>query len=201
MKIAKVIEEKSVHFKNYKYNIIPLNFPGSSEAIVELHEIKGAIDALNSIDGLPMPHMSTMHTDGNKSIRDLLDWLSLAFGFQKSNVENQRENLVLLLANIGTRTAGQDHPLVDTVNKLWKKILQNYQSWCSYLHVSSSIMNVETVTQNKQQLMLLHIGLYLLIWGEASNVRFMPECLCYIFHHVSIGLNGRVFHARFHLLL
>lgn len=120
------------------------------------------------------------------------------------------------------------------MNKLWKKILQNYQSWCSYLHVSSSIMyvqqfmkillisllnilqylmssntiilfsgirNVETVTQNKQQLMLLHIGLYLLIWGEASNVRFMPECLCYIFHHVSIGLNGRVFHARFHLLL
>lgn len=39
MKIAKVIEEKSVHFKNYKYNIIPLNFPGSSEAIVELHEV------------------------------------------------------------------------------------------------------------------------------------------------------------------
>lgn len=29
-----------------------------------------------------MPHMSSMHTDGNKSIRDLLDWLSLAFGFQ-----------------------------------------------------------------------------------------------------------------------
>ncbi|KAF2950556.1 callose synthase 7 [Oryza sativa Japonica Group] len=192
MKIAKVIEEKSVHFKNYKYNIIPLNFPGSSEAIVELHEIKGAIDALNSIDGLPMPHMSTMHTDGNKSIRDLLDWLSLAFGFQKSNVENQRENLVLLLANIGTRTAGQDHPLVDTVNKLWKKILQNYQSWCSYLHVSSSIMNVETVTQNKQQLMLLHIGLYLLIWGEASNVRFMPECLCYIFHHMARQLHKMI---------
>jgi len=28
------------------------------------------------------------------------------------------------------------------------------------------------------------MGLYLLIWGEASNVRFMPECLCYIFHNV-----------------
>lgn len=32
------------------------------------------------------------------------------------------------------------------------------------------------------------MGLYLLIWGEASNVRFMPECLCYIFHNVSIIL-------------
>lgn len=28
------------------------------------------------------------------------------------------------------------------------------------------------------------MGLYLLIWGEAANVRFMPECLCYIFHNV-----------------
>jgi hypothetical protein len=36
-----------------------------------------------------------------------------------------------------------------------------------------------------QQPELLYIGLYLLIWGEASNVRLMPECLCYIFHHVS----------------
>ena len=36
------------------------------------------------------------------------------------------------------------------------------------------------------QVELLYVALYLLIWGEASNVRFMPECLCYIFHNVSI---------------
>jgi len=39
--------------------------------------------------------------------------------------------------------------------------------------------------QDRQQLELIYIALYLLIWGEASNIRFMPECLCYIFHHVS----------------
>ncbi|KAL5227560.1 hypothetical protein ABZP36_015825 [Zizania latifolia] len=196
MKIAKVVEEKSIHFKNYKYNIIPLNFPGSSEAIVELPEIKGAIDSLNSIDGLPMPHISSIHSGGDKShksIRDLLDWLSVAFGFQKSNVQNQRENMVLLLANIGARAAGPGYPLVDTVNELWEKILQNYKSWCRYLHVSSSIIYVDTVTeQKKQQLMLLHIGLYLLIWGEASNARFMPECLCYIFHHMAKQLHQMI---------
>ena len=27
-------------------------------------------------------------------------------------------------------------------------------------------------------------ALYLLVWGEAANLRFMPECLCYIFHNV-----------------
>lgn len=26
------------------------------------------------------------------------------------------------------------------------------------------------------------IGLYLLIWGEANNVRFIPECLCYVYY-------------------
>lgn len=36
-----------------------------------------------------------------------------------------------------------------------------------------------------QQRKILYMGLYLLIWGEAANVRFMPECLCYIFHNVS----------------
>ncbi|KAL8241379.1 hypothetical protein R6Q59_014734 [Mikania micrantha] len=34
-----------------------------------------------------------------------------------------------------------------------------------------------------QQRKLLLMGLYLLIWGEAANLRFMPECLCYIYHH------------------
>ncbi|OBA21715.1 1,3-beta-glucan synthase component GLS2 [Metschnikowia bicuspidata var. bicuspidata NRRL YB-4993] len=26
-----------------------------------------------------------------------------------------------------------------------------------------------------------HVALYLLIWGEANNIRFMPECLCFLF--------------------
>lgn len=39
MKRAKVVEEKSAHFKSYKYNIVPLNFPGSAEAVVELPEV------------------------------------------------------------------------------------------------------------------------------------------------------------------
>ena len=46
------------------------------------------------------------------------------------------------------------------------------------------------VKQDAQQYKILYIGLYLLIWGEAANLRFMPECLCYIFHHVS-----QIFHV------
>ncbi|CAH6719405.1 1,3-beta-glucan synthase component Fks3p [[Candida] jaroonii] len=28
---------------------------------------------------------------------------------------------------------------------------------------------------------ILQLGLYLLIWGEANNIRFLPECVCFIF--------------------
>jgi callose synthase len=35
------------------------------------------------------------------------------------------------------------------------------------------------------QLQLFLTALYLLIWGEAANLRFLPECLCYIFHHMA----------------
>ncbi|EGV62195.1 1,3-beta-glucan synthase component [Yamadazyma tenuis ATCC 10573] len=29
--------------------------------------------------------------------------------------------------------------------------------------------------------MVVHVAIYLLAWGEAGNLRFMPECMCFIF--------------------
>lgn len=48
------------------------------------------------------------------------------------------------------------------------------------------VSSLPQVQQEVQQRKILYMGLYFLIWGEAANVRFMPECLCYIFHNVSI---------------
>ncbi|KAK9266832.1 hypothetical protein L1049_001603 [Liquidambar formosana] len=64
------------------------------------------------------------------------------------------------------------------------KFFKNYRSWCGYLHCKS-IVDQFPAGADRQQLKLLYIGLYLLIWGEASNVRFMPECICYIFHNMA----------------
>lgn len=44
-------------------------------------------------------------------------------------------------------------------------------------------LSTESLTKEKK---LLYVCLYYLIWGEAANVRFLPEGLCYIFHHVSL---------------
>ncbi|XP_029129775.1 callose synthase 7 isoform X3 [Cajanus cajan] len=71
----------------------------------------------------------------------------------------------------------------ETVEKLMATIFKNYKSWCDYLRCESNLWFLEDY--DKQQMELIYIALYLLIWGEASNIRFMPECLCYIFHHMA----------------
>lgn len=40
----------------------------------------------------------------------------------------------------------------------------------------------ETFVTDNYSNMASQVGLYLLCWGEANNVRFMPECLCFIFN-------------------
>ncbi|XP_072994078.1 callose synthase 7-like [Typha latifolia] len=199
---ARDVERKKVHFRTY--NILPLHVHGTPPPIMELPEIKAAVNALRQIDNLPIPRIrSTDHPpqkvdgsflaeEGDESIRDLLDWLCFAFGFQKGNVDNQREHLILLLANIDVRQRDEEnYSLLDTgtVRDLKKKVFKNYISWCNYLHQKPNLnFPLET-----QQMDLLCIGLYFLIWGEASNVRFMPECICYIFHHMAHELHGIIF--------
>jgi callose synthase len=75
------------------------------------------------------------------------------------------------------------------VDELLAKTFENYLTWCKFLGRKSNIW-LPSVKQEIQQHKLLYIALYLLIWGEASNVRLMPECLCYIFHHMSYELYG-----------
>jgi hypothetical protein len=47
--------------------------------------------------------------------------------------------------------------------------------------------SLEAVNKNRK---IILVALYFLIWGEAANVRFLPECLCYIFHNVSPFLSN-----------
>ncbi|XP_071706332.1 callose synthase 7-like [Rutidosis leptorrhynchoides] len=71
------------------------------------------------------------------------------------------------------------------------KTFMNYSSWCDYLHCTSNLKFEPE--GDRQQLELIYIGLFLLIWGEASNIRFMPECICYIFHNMANEIHGILF--------
>lgn len=49
-------------------------------------------------------------------------------------------------------------------------------------HLDSAINRWRNAMNNMSQYdRLRQIALYLLCWGEAGNVRFVPECLCFIF--------------------
>ncbi|XP_034701609.1 callose synthase 7 [Vitis riparia] len=199
---AKEVEKRRKQFEHY--NILPFYTLGVQSPIMKLPEIKAAIRALRTVDNLPMPRIrstpsgpddnSIMLEDRDQSFTDILDWLSSIFGFQKGNVANQREHLVMLLANMDVRDKNLEEYTQalqlseHTVTDLKNKIFENYLSWCNYLHYKHNIKIPQGA--DRQQLELLYIGLYLLIWGEASNVRFMPECICYIFHNMAHELQG-----------
>lgn len=76
----------------------------------------------------------------------------------------------------------QAQPLVDAELFLWNWCLALVTDvWFCFLLPFFFCGSLEAVSKEKK---LLFISLYFLIWGEAANVRFLPECLCYIFHHV-----------------
>nr|XP_029122971.1 callose synthase 5 [Elaeis guineensis] len=143
------------------YNILPLDAAGASQPIMQFEEIKAAVSALRSTRGLSWP--ASFEQQGQKpGDLDLLDWLRAMFGFQL------------------------DDRAVDAVmNKLFK----NYKTWCRFLGHKHTLRLCQG-QQEAQQRKILYMGLYLLIWGEAANVRFMPECLCYIFHNMAFELHG-----------
>ncbi|KAM0048458.1 putative vta1/Callose synthase domain superfamily [Helianthus debilis subsp. tardiflorus] len=186
---AKDVEEKKEQYEHY--NILPLYAVGDKPAIMELPQIKAALRSIRNVDSLLLLRKPE---DSNKAVNDILEWLSLIFGFQKGNVANQREHLVLLLANISTRAKGfQESKELNeyTIPHLMDKLFTNYSSWCDHLQCTSNLKFGSIV--DRQQMSLLYIGLYLLIWGEASNIRFMPECICYIFHNMAKELNSILF--------
>ncbi|GMH07103.1 hypothetical protein Nepgr_008943 [Nepenthes gracilis] len=196
---AKEVERNKEQYE--PHNILPLSSVGIKPAIMELPEIKAAIHAIYNVDNLPMPriHSTSGDHDDNfitpeyrdKSVRDIFDWLASVFKFQKGNAANQREHLILILANMDARTRKSEHyeKLGDgTIHQLKEKIFTNYCLWCDYLHCESNLKFPQN--SDRRQMELLYIALYLLIWGEASNIRFMPECICYIFHNMADGLYG-----------
>ncbi|KAL0459295.1 UNVERIFIED_CONTAM: Callose synthase 3, partial [Sesamum latifolium] len=174
----KVAEKTEIYVP---YNILPLDPDSANQAIMKYPEIQAAVVALRNTRGLPWPKDYKKKKD-----EDILDWLQAMFGFQKDNVANQREHLILLLANVHIRQFPKpdQQPKLDerALDEVMKKLFKNYKKWCKYLDRKSSLW-LPTIQQEVQQRKLLYMGLYLLIWGEAANLRFMPECLCYIYHH------------------
>ncbi|KAL1060385.1 hypothetical protein V6Z11_1Z102600 [Gossypium hirsutum] len=150
------------------YNIIPVHNLDANHPCVRYPEVRAVLLSLRALGNLSEPPYHTWHP----SSMDLLDWLGLFFGFQRDNVKNQREHLVLHLANAHMRLS---RPPVDNngtfqaivLREFRRKLLENYTNWCSYLGKASNVDSLESDTRRE----LLYVGLYLLIWGESANLR------------------------------
>lgn len=106
------------------------------------------------------------------------------------------------------------HPWKEGVNKgltpidfLHKKLFKNYTRWTQAMHAPPAYFKVAAL--NGQQpgnvskayprsakgdllwykhdegiAKLYDVVLWFLIWGEAGNLRHMPECICFLYHKV-----------------
>ncbi|KAI5059006.1 hypothetical protein GOP47_0025325 [Adiantum capillus-veneris] len=162
------------------YNILPLEARGVFDAILNFPEVIAARLALQ----FPALHFSNELSSPPQKW-DVFDALKLAFGFQHDNVRNQREHLVLLLANgqfqLGSMPGPPGQGLdLKVIHELCNRLLGNYDKWCHYIRKEPVHKR-----RNSSEEEVAFMSLYLLIWGEAANVRFLPEALCYIFHNMA----------------
>ncbi|KAE9608552.1 hypothetical protein Lal_00020821 [Lupinus albus] len=177
------------------YNIVPLEAPSLTNPIRIFPEVKGAMSAIRYTEQFPrLP--AGFEVSGQRDA-DMFDLLESVFGFQKDNVRNQRENVVLMIANAQSRLGipAENDPKIDekTINDVFLKVLDNYSKWCRYLRVRLAWNSLEAINRDRK---LFLLSLYFLIWGEAANVRFLPECICYIFHHMANELDAILDHGE-----
>ncbi|KAK4487157.1 hypothetical protein RD792_006474 [Penstemon davidsonii] len=67
-----------------------------------------------------------MSEEKGRPVNDILEWLALRFGFQKGNVANQREHLILLLGNMDVRNKNlQDYEQM--ANDMYGTLFGNVQ--------------------------------------------------------------------------
>ncbi|KAL1512233.1 hypothetical protein AB1Y20_005495 [Prymnesium parvum] len=145
--------------------------------------------------------------DARNVRRQLADRLRERFGFQASSCAVQLEHLeALVVSHLGT----SDGNFGEAVKNLHESILEHFEHWHLHVSerpvaLKSSSAAYAKAKMNRSQKQhvswfladrnmahkvwqrqteddqLEEILLYLLIWGEAGNLRFMPELLCFLF--------------------
>eukprot|EP00644_Phytophthora_capsici_P007848 jgi/Phyca11/536781/estExt2_fgenesh1_pg.C_PHYCAscaffold_630011 len=120
---------------------------------------------------------------------DSFELLQAKFGFQEGNVRNQKEHFECWVLNYESRILEAAVTPVDTENAIetiHAKFFRNYIKWCQFLRTQPYLLDTAPYPGAAER----QIALFLLIWGESANLRFMPECLCFLYHKMAAKLDG-----------
>ncbi|KAK1286192.1 Callose synthase 12 [Acorus calamus] len=163
------------------YNIIPIHNLLADHPSLRYPEVRAAAAALRAVGELRRRRSSV---DGFHGPPRLARILLRVPARQRPQPARAPRPPPLKRADAPPAAAGQHRrPRPRCVRRLRKKLLHNYTSWCAYLGRKSNML----VSDPRGD--LLYSALYLLVWGEAGNLRFAPECICYIYHHLAFELH------------
>ncbi|RHY30708.1 hypothetical protein DYB32_004084 [Aphanomyces invadans] len=123
--------------------------------------------------------------------------LQAKFGFQQGSVDNQREHVLLLLANCAARAnSGSTDNTTHHVRLLHDKLFGNYKEWCAFVGAKPVAYAQTQGGTPLTSVLHMDLMLYFLIWGESANLRHMPECLCYLYHQMMSTLIKEALHSE-----
>jgi hypothetical protein len=103
-----------------------------------------------------------------------------------SNVENQIEAMACLLTQFVSRMEGRDCKVksdelfAQAVDKLFIQTMANFERWLAHLKLKNHWMHGGSKESGNTKRKLTFLMLNYLIWGEASNLRELPEYMCFL---------------------
>lgn len=131
-------------------------------------------------------------------IQSIFEELGHVFAFQQDNVRNMLDFFMIQLDSRSSRMHCSQALLSLHADYIGGEH-SNYRKWYFatqyYVPKKKSESELNDIANNdshevswKKKMVSLsekdyvtQVALYLLIWGEASNVRFLPECICFIY--------------------
>ena len=145
-------------------------------------------DSFNMFDPADLPPRLSEYAN---MVYSACEDLGNFFGFQDSSVRNQAEHLLILLSN--NRRYMNSHILPPAlqppspIHALHAKVFSNYMKWCRYQGVpphfskmSASAAGMAAPPSVASR--VVDLVLFFCVWGEACNIRHMPECLWFLYH-------------------
>ncbi|CAM9094798.1 unnamed protein product [Ascophyllum nodosum] len=150
--------------------------------------------AWNYFDMESLPRGMDMYRE---SIFVAAEALANTFGFQDDSVRNQVEHLMMLLSNHRryvtempiTSLSEASLPPRSAMHSLHRKLFRNYMDWCESVRAAPLFITVPQQAESyggddktEEDAMAVNLMLWLCIWGEAGNLRHLPECLCFLYH-------------------